>query len=88
MVVPYNLSHKIEVGDNNEISAGSTSEVKSAEEDVEMSEEDININGGQEQEEDSRFFIDRDTEMNNAGGPSTFVSGSRDVGFSNEWVVW
>ncbi|MBW0460601.1 hypothetical protein O181_000316 [Austropuccinia psidii MF-1] len=89
VAVPYNLSHKIEVGDNDESSAGSTSEVKSDEEDIEISEEDMdNINSGQELEEDPSFFTDRDTEMNNADGPSTFASGSKDVGFSNEWAGW
>ncbi|MBW0565983.1 hypothetical protein O181_105698 [Austropuccinia psidii MF-1] len=64
IVVPYDLSHEIEVGDDNESGAGSTSEVKSDEEDVEISEEDMdNINGGQGQEEYPSFFIDRDTEM-------------------------
>ncbi|MBW0575186.1 hypothetical protein O181_114901 [Austropuccinia psidii MF-1] len=89
IVVPYDLSYEIEVGDNNESSAGSTSEVKSDEEDVEISEGNMdNINGGQDQEEDPSFFIDRDTEMNNAGGPSTFASGLKDFGFSNEWAGW
>ncbi|MBW0532099.1 hypothetical protein O181_071814 [Austropuccinia psidii MF-1] len=87
VVVPYNLSHKIEVGDNDESSAGSISEVKSDEEDIEISEEDMDdINSGKELEEDPRFFIDRDTEMNNTDGPSNLASVSKDIGFSNEWA--
>ncbi|MBW0460957.1 hypothetical protein O181_000672 [Austropuccinia psidii MF-1] len=89
VVVPYNLSHKIEVGDGNESSAGSMSEVKSDEEDIEISEEDMdNINSGKELEEDPSFFIDRDTKRNNADGPSNSVSGLKDVGFSKEWAGW
>ncbi|MBW0518775.1 hypothetical protein O181_058490 [Austropuccinia psidii MF-1] len=76
---------RIEVGDNDESSASSISEVKSDEEDIEISEEDMDdINSGKELEDDPSFFIDRDTEMNNTDGPSTFASGSKDVGFSNE----
>ncbi|MBW0464118.1 hypothetical protein O181_003833 [Austropuccinia psidii MF-1] len=69
--------------------SGSTSEVKIDEEDIGISEEDMDdINSGQELEEDPSFFIYRDTEMNNVDGPSTFASGSKDVRFSNEWAGW
>ncbi|MBW0541568.1 hypothetical protein O181_081283 [Austropuccinia psidii MF-1] len=88
VVVPYDLSHEIEVDDDDESSASSTSEVKSDEEDLDISEEEMdNANSGQELEEDPSFF-DRDTEMNDVDGPSTLASGSKDVGFSNEWAGW